>query len=59
MDYWQDKIAKNRQRDMLNHERLQDAGWKVLVIWECEAARHEHLEALAEALREGMSASQS
>src|SRR5690606_34852741 len=31
--YWQSKIAKNRQRDRLNFQRLRRRGWKVLRFW--------------------------
>jgi len=35
-DYWQEKIAKNKERDRLHRKQLRDLGWDVLVIWECE-----------------------
>ena len=35
-EYWHPKILKNVERDRLNHLSLQNAGWKVIVIWECE-----------------------
>lgn len=35
-DYWKHKIEKNVERDQLNKEQLQQAGWKVITIWECE-----------------------
>lgn len=34
-DYWRDKIARNRARDAAAVERLSEAGWSCLVIWEC------------------------
>jgi DNA mismatch endonuclease (patch repair protein) len=34
--YWIRKIARNRERDRRNHRRLRAAGWRVLVIWECQ-----------------------
>jgi len=40
-DYWIRKIARNRERDMKHLEELSEAGWKSLVIWECELSeRH-------------------
>ena len=33
--FWADKIARNRQRDQSATQELLDAGWRVLVIWEC------------------------
>jgi len=35
-DYWWPKLEANRQRDKRNQQALEDLGWKVLVIWECE-----------------------
>ncbi len=34
--YWGPKLARNVSRDRTNTERLEEAGWKVAVIWECE-----------------------
>jgi DNA mismatch endonuclease (patch repair protein) len=36
--YWGPKLKRNRARDAKNIEALAAAGWKSLVIWECEAA---------------------
>lgn len=38
-DYWQSKFAVNTARDRRNIDQLQSAGWRVLVVWECELAR--------------------
>lgn len=35
-EYWHAKIKRNIQRDADNYKLLTEAGWKVLVIWECE-----------------------
>lgn len=35
-DYWISKIRRNQQRDKESILKLQQAGWKVLTIWECE-----------------------
>lgn len=34
-DFWQGKIEDNRRRDAEIRKRLQDVGWRSLVIWEC------------------------
>jgi DNA mismatch endonuclease, patch repair protein len=36
VDYWQAKFTGNIARDKRNQQQLGDAGWTVLVIWECE-----------------------
>lgn len=35
-DYWQKKIARNLKRDREHLKALKGAGWRVLVVWECE-----------------------
>ncbi|MBV8524372.1 MAG: DNA mismatch endonuclease Vsr [Acetobacteraceae bacterium] len=34
--YWAPKLERNRARDQQHLQALRDAGWEVLVIWECE-----------------------
>lgn len=34
--YWGPKLDRNRIRDLRNVEALTAAGWRSLVIWECE-----------------------
>lgn len=35
-DYWTSKIEGNKARDAKNIAALQQAGWQVLVVWECQ-----------------------
>lgn len=35
-DYWKPKIERNIERDAENKQKLEAAGWKVIVVWECE-----------------------
>jgi G:T-mismatch repair DNA endonuclease (very short patch repair protein) len=35
-DWWQAKFLANVARDVRNLGMLEDLGWKVLVVWECE-----------------------
>lgn len=34
-EFWAAKIAGNRARDRLALSALQEAGWRVLIVWEC------------------------
>ena len=34
--YWLPKLARNVERDKLARRQLEDDGWNVLVIWECQ-----------------------
>jgi len=36
IDYWNPKIASNRERDKRNLSALLADGWQVLELWECE-----------------------
>lgn len=38
-DFWNSKIDANIARDRRNVALLRDAGWRVMVIWECTAKR--------------------
>lgn len=35
-DFWVAKIARNRQRDTQNISSLENKGWRVFVVWQCE-----------------------
>ena len=34
--FWRSKLEANRRRDLRTRRRLRRAGWRVLVIWECQ-----------------------
>ncbi|WP_081874992.1 MULTISPECIES: very short patch repair endonuclease [Thioclava] len=34
-DFWNTKIDRNRERDRENERLLVQAGWRVLIVWEC------------------------
>lgn len=36
ISFWQEKLESNRQRDEDNRTRLEELGWRVLVVWECQ-----------------------
>lgn len=36
IEYWAPKLERNRRRDANNRRQLEQNGWDVLVIWECE-----------------------
>lgn len=35
-EFWMEKFAKNVANDKKHSEQLQEMGWHVIVIWECE-----------------------
>jgi DNA mismatch endonuclease (patch repair protein) len=34
-EYWVGKIGRNVERDLRNQRLLKEAGWRVVVVWEC------------------------
>lgn len=35
-EFWQIKFQKNVDRDKKNYKELNQIGWRVLIVWECE-----------------------
>lgn len=35
-EFWQKKLARNVERDLAKQKALEEAGWRVIVVWECE-----------------------
>jgi DNA mismatch endonuclease, patch repair protein len=35
-DFWRNKIISNKNRDYINKNKLEAAGWRVIVLWDCE-----------------------
>ncbi len=52
-EFWLKKFEQNVQNDLKNRQALQAAGWKVLVLWECEIENsfEQLMESLAAELR--------
>ena len=42
-DWWLNKFSKNVANDLKKQRALEDAGWRVLVVWECELRELQHL----------------
>ena len=57
-EYWEPKILRNVERDKQNIVRLEEAGWSVVTVWECElkkAVQQKTLEQLAEKIKNNIS----
>jgi DNA mismatch endonuclease (patch repair protein) len=50
--YWTTKIERNRKRDTETERQLQNAGWSVLVIWECQIRNSDLSRLLVEFLQD-------
>ena len=36
VDFWKEKISQNIMRDNNKIAQLEESGWRVLIVWECE-----------------------
>ena len=45
-EFWKAKILHNIERDKRDFERLENAGWKVIVVWECQLKKARSFESL-------------
>lgn len=39
-EFWTEKISRNKIRDLRNSSLLQEAGWYVIIVWECELKKN-------------------
>ena len=51
-EYWLPKLARNQERDEVAERALENLGWRVLVIWECQV---EDVQTLRQSLRSFLS----
>lgn len=36
VEFWENKIRRNQQRDQQNYQVLKNNGWQVIIVWECQ-----------------------
>ncbi|OHT20224.1 Very short patch repair protein [Sphingomonas haloaromaticamans] len=53
LDFWLPKLEGNRKRDIANVKRLEEMGWQVLLVWECELRDREQLKNVLRRFIEG------
>lgn len=54
VNFWEDKIGKNRKRDARVVRQLRRRGWHVMIVWECKLRRPERVaKRLTAMLRKG------
>lgn len=52
VEFWTEKLGKNVQRDIRHKADLDNLGWKVLYVWECELRNRDALvERLVQSIR--------
>lgn len=47
VEFWSAKLMRNHERDLRQHAELESAGWRVIVVWECELGKATRDERLA------------
>ena len=55
--FWRTKIENNRERDQRNYQLLIEAGWQVLIIWQCNLTKDKlenTMQSVAVALNENL-----
>jgi DNA mismatch endonuclease (patch repair protein) len=50
-EFWLAKLNGNAARDKINQRVLKKLGWRVIVIWECEADKKKMIQRIAKQLR--------
>ncbi len=36
VDFWEKKLYGNRERDKKNMQQLEEMGWNIITVWECQ-----------------------
>jgi DNA mismatch endonuclease (patch repair protein) len=52
-DFWQKKFEENVRRDERKEEELRRAGWRVIIIWECQTRDDNAMMRLIQDIRSG------
>jgi len=47
-EFWVSKIRRNQERDREDRERLEEKGWNVITIWECQLEKKVREQTLSE-----------
>lgn len=57
VEFWDEKFKKNVENDKKHYDDLSNAGWNVIIVWECEIEKNFHscIQKLEKDIRAGMS----
>ena len=50
-EFWLNKIQKNISNDSINHYKLQQQGYNIIIIWECEVKNKSIFENLVQKIK--------
>ena len=51
-EFWKEKIESNIVRDKKQYEELKNAGWHVIIVWECELKKKQRMDTLEQLVTE-------
>lgn len=51
VEYWANKLARNKLRDASSVRKLRRLGWRVIIVWECQVANDKHHDRLLGKIR--------
>jgi DNA mismatch endonuclease (patch repair protein) len=49
--FWKKKFSENVERDKRSARRLHELGWRLIVVWECEASNSRRLDRIVRRIR--------
>jgi len=38
-EFWKEKVVRNKERDIINNQRLEILAWGIITVWECELSK--------------------
>lgn len=50
-EFWLSKIQKNISNDFVNHNKLEQLGYKIIVIWECDVKNKSIFDSLVQKIK--------
>jgi DNA mismatch endonuclease (patch repair protein) len=43
IEFWNQKLDKNIERDQQSQTLLKESGWRVITVWECQLKKDDHI----------------
>ena len=56
VEYWENKLYRNKERDKRNQEKLEEMGWNVIIVWECQLKKDKREQTLGKLYEQIVSA---
>lgn len=51
IEFWESKFAENVKRDRRQQQELENLGWKVIVVWECQTRSEKLMQEIPDLVR--------